>query len=293
MSIAAPQELHQAAGQEPVTRPPRRRRRILRYLIGGLMAAVAVTWIGLRIQPQPLPPVDLTPADVATTGLPDDLPAPVARFYQAVYGDAVPVVRTAVISGRGTMRISGITFPARFRFSHVAGQDYRHYIENTVFGAKMLAVDEWFVDGKARLQLPFGVSEGPNIDQGANLALWAEAIWMPSLWVTDERTRWEPIDDSSARLVVPFGSQQETFTVTFDPDTGLLRRMESMRYRGEGDAAKTLWVNEVVQWGELDGHTVPLHATVAWGDERPWARLRAEELVYNADLSSYVRAAGP
>jgi hypothetical protein len=33
---------------------------------------------------------------------------------------------------------------------------------------------------------------------------------------------------------------------------------------------------------------------VRWGDERSaWAVLRTEEVLYNADLSTYVRAEGP
>jgi hypothetical protein len=39
-----------------------------------------------------------------------------------------------------------------------------------------------------------------NSNQGANLAVWAEAIWFPSLWVTDTRVHWEPVDEHTALL---------------------------------------------------------------------------------------------
>ena len=279
------------------TRLPARRRRLTRvvaWVLGSLAAVAGAGWLGLRIEPKPLSPVAAAPGEVVTQPLPDGLPAPVERFYRALYGDRVPVIDTAVISGRGTMRIAGLTFPARFRFSHIAGQDYRHYIELTVFGRRVTAVNEWFLDGAARLELPVGVSQGPNVDQGANLALWAEAVWMPSLWVTDPQVSWEPIDDTSARLLVPFGDRTETLTVTFDPDTGLLRHMESLRFKGEEDVDKSLWLNDVVEWAELGGYTVPLRTTVTWADEgRPWAELRTEDVVYNADLTSYIAEAGP
>jgi hypothetical protein len=165
------------------------------------------------------------------------------------------------------MRIAGLTFPARYRFSHVTGDAFRHDIELTMFGRRVLSVNEWFVDGHARLELPFGVSEGPNVDQGANLALWAEAVWMPSVWVTDPRARWEAVDEHRALLHVPFGDEVETFTVSFDPDTDLLRRMESTRFKGEADSDKTLWINDAIDRSEVDGHPVPPRAEVTWADE--------------------------
>lgn len=283
------------AGRDPLdVARPRRWPRLLRYVIGLLVCTVTLGWLGLRVEPSPFDTPNLAEGEVAFVPLPADLPAPVERFYRALYGDSVPIVDTVVISGRGTMRISGVTLPARFRFSHLTGGAYRHHIQTTIYGRTLLAVDERFLDGKGRLELPFGISEGPRIDQGANLALWAEAVWMPSVWVTDDRVRWEAIDETSARLLVPFGEEVEVFTVTFDADTGLLQRMESLRFKGEADTTKTLWINEVGEWGELDGHPVPLVTSIEWGDEgSPWAVLRTEALNRNADLTTYIRHVGP
>ena len=70
-----------------------------------------------------------------------------------------------------------------------------------------MKVNEWYLDGKARMELPVGVIENePKIDMAANLALWGEAIWLPSILITDPRVRWEAIDDTTARLIVPFDS---------------------------------------------------------------------------------------
>ncbi len=78
-----------------------------------------------------------------------DLPAPVTRFYQQVYGDEVPLIETAVISGRGWVRpVGNLTIPARFRFTHEAGQNYRHYMEATFFGLPILKINEHFLDGR-------------------------------------------------------------------------------------------------------------------------------------------------
>jgi hypothetical protein len=275
--------------------PRRRVRRVLWWVAVAAVLVIGLVWTGLRIQPAPLQSAGVEAGgDDRVVPLPAGLPEPVDRFYRSLYGGQVPVVDSAVITGRGTMRIKGITLPARFRFTHVTGQDYRHYIENTFFGVPVLKINEWFTDGSGRLDLPFGTFEGEKIDQGGNLALWAEGVFMPSIWITDSRVHWEAVDSTSARLVVPFNEDTETFTVRFDAATGLLHRMESMRFKSEDSEAKTLWINEVVEWGEVDGHPVPVATALTWADEgSPWARLRTEEVLYNADLSRYIFASGP
>lgn len=264
--------------------------KVLVTLVTGIVVVASLGWLGLRVPPRPLSEPSANADEPRTIAMPAGLPAPVERFYREVYGDQVPVIDNAIISGRGTMRVNGLTLPVRWRFVHDTGQDYRHLIEVTWFGARVLTIDETFLDGTARLELPFGVSEGPEVDQGANLALWAEAIWMPAVWVTDPQVRWEPVDDHTALLYVPGPDGEEVFVARFAPDTDLITLFESMRFKGEDAQERTLWLNEAVTWGDLDGRLLPIETTVTWHDDGvPWARLTTEGVVYNTDITSHLR----
>jgi hypothetical protein len=266
--------------------------RIATVFASVLVALILLGWLGLLIDPKPFPGFPQPSPRFSTMPLPDDLPRPVERFYRQVYGEDVPVVQSAVITGRARMRINGITFPARYRFVHDAGQGYRHYIEACFYGIPLLKVNEHYLGGKSRLELPFGVSEGPKVDQGANLALWAEsAFWLPSVLITDGRVRWEPVDAVTALLVVPFGETKERFVVRFDGDTGMLRLMETMRYR---DEVKILWLNEARDWGIVNQTKLSVVSALTWLDEgTPWAVFNVEDVVYGPDVQTYARAKGP
>ena len=52
--------------------------------------------------------------------------------------------------------------------------------------------------------------------------------------------RWEPIDQTHARLIVPFeDTAEDEFTVTFDPETNLITRMETRRWKDADSTEKT------------------------------------------------------
>jgi hypothetical protein len=260
-----------------------------------LVLLIFIVVLGLKVKPKPFHPFPDQTKDLGTFPLPENLPAPVQRFYTTIYGEQIPLIESAVISGRAPMRVSGITLPARFRFTHITGQDYRHYIETTFFGLPVIKINESYLEGKSRMELPFGVIENePKIDQAANLGLWAESIWFPSILISDPRIRWEPIDENSALLVVPFGEEEDTFVARFNPETGLLQYLEAMRYRDAGDEAKTLWINEVREWGEENGKRIPIVGAVTWFDQgTPWAVFTVEEVILNADMSEYILEKGP
>lgn len=232
-----------------------------------------------RLLARPAPFAAVTPPIVPpeTIPLPADLPAPVARFYRLRYGDAVPVIDTAVLSGRGVMRLGGIPFPVRWRFLHEAARNFRAYFELTLGGMVVMRANEHYRDGHFRQELPFGVQEGkPHYDHAAALRLWAEwALWLPALLLADPAVHWLPVDDETALLRVPVGSGQEHLVVRFDATTGDLQYVEAMKYKHATDTHKTLWANAV------------------WFGDRPWAEFVVEDTVYNVPVDTTLAAHGP
>jgi hypothetical protein len=269
---------------------------IVVILVCIVAALVALGWLGLHTRPRPFPPFPLQTPELETVPLPKGLPAPVERFYRQVYGDSVPVIESAVFGGRATLRpvASFPAFPGRFRFTHIAGQGYRHYLEITMFGLPLIKGNEHFLNGKARLDLGIiGVSEGPNVDQAANLGLWAESAWFPAIWLTDPRVRWEAVDDVTAIMVVPFGEDEEFLVLRFDPQSGMLRFLEAMRYREDTDEGKILWICEALQWTAVGGYTLPAVGRITWFDQgTPWAVFGIEDVVYNVDVEDYIQRTG-
>jgi hypothetical protein len=194
------------------------------------------------------------------------------------------------------LRLGPVTFSARLRFAEASGQGYRHYLECTWFGLPLLRVNEWYLDGHLRQELPFGVVAGePRADQAANLAYWAElAFWLPSATLADPRVRWESIDATSAHLVVPFGPGEDALTATFDAQTGLLRQVEALRYRSARDAAKTPWRAEALGRETFLGMRLPSPVALTWLDQgTPWLVTTVEDAAYNVDVAAALRARGP
>jgi hypothetical protein len=259
-----------------------------------LLMVVLFFVFGLSVKPAPFPAYTAQPGPVTTTRIPSGLPEPVERFYNAYHGDAVPVYHSAVISGRGTLRFMGITFPARLRFTHQASEGYRHYIETTFYGLPILKVNEWFLEGHSRLELPFGVVENdPKVDQAANQGLWGETMFYPAAFLTSPGVRWEALDSRTARLYVPFGDQEQEFSVTVDPQSKMMQRMETLRYRDE-KVGFLRWWGEMTQVAGQDGQSPRTFFTVTWEDEgTPWLKAEIEQVVFNSDVSEYIRRRGP
>jgi hypothetical protein len=250
--------------------------KILIIIFGILISLLLIGWLGLLVKPKPFPPFAIETPKLQIIPLPAGLPAPVERFYRARYGENVPIIETAVISGRGTLKLGGIPLPIRFRFVHEAGQNFRSDIDMTMFGRPIMHALEVYADGHGRGVTPGGVDENEAwFDQSANIRMWAEAIdWFPSILVTDPAVHWEPIDEQTALLVVPFGETHDHLIVRFDPSDGSVKFIEAMKYKTAD--AKVLWINGI------------------WMDDgRPWITMNVEETLFNVDIGDYIREQKP
>jgi hypothetical protein len=136
------------------------------------------------------------------------------------------------------------------------------------------------------------VENDPGVDSAANQGLWGEMSFYPASLLTDPRVRWETGDDSSARLHVPFGAGEQVFTVYFDAQTGLLTRMETIRYHEQ--AGMVRWWGETSRLMSLNGQPVSVSFSATWEFEAtPWLVGEIEDAAFNTDVSDYIRQTGP
>lgn len=267
------------------------------FIFAGILIGIGLLgWLGLQVQPKPFPSFAGHTQPLKTVPLPAGLPVPVERFYHIVYGEEIPVIETVVIQGRGVLKpFMNIQVPARFVFVHNAGKDYRHYFEATFFGFPLLRVNEGYIDGASFFESPMAsMTDDPNSNQAANLTVWAEALWFPAVWLTDPRVHWEPVDENTALLYVPYKDDEENFLVRFNPETGLIDLMETMRYRDAGeDQPKILWILQNEDRGPVADGNIRSVGSAMWLDQgSPWACFDAEEIILNADVAAYIRQRG-
>jgi hypothetical protein len=248
----------------------------MKLLITGAAFVAALgmlSWLGLLIQPAAYPPFGVQTPPLEMRPLPAGLPAPVERFYRLTYGDNLPVIASAVVSGRGAMAPFRVSLPMRFRMLYTVGRDYRAEFEATFFGLPVMRAAETYIDGHGTGQTPAGTDQGAWFDQAINVRIWCELLqWMPAALLGEPRVAWEPVDETTALLRVPFGEQKQTIVVRFDPETGQLRYFEAMKGRSASETL--LWINGI------------------WADQgKPWITLNIEEQLYNVPVVDAIRAA--
>lgn len=250
--------------------------KIVIIIVCVLVAILLIAWLGLQVKPKSFAPYTSESPELQTISLPVGLPSPVELFYRARYGETIPVIDTAVISGRGTLKLGGMLLPIRFRFVHEAGKNFRSDIDMTFFGMPTLHASELYLDGHGRGVTPGGVNEGEAwFDQSANIRMWAEAIdWFPSVLLTNPMVKWEPIDENTALLIVPLGESQDHLIVRFDPHNHTVTFIEAMKYKTAN--AKVLWINGI------------------WMDDgKRWLHMNIEETLFNVDVHDYIREQVP
>ena len=79
----------------------------------------------------------------------------------------------------------------------------------------------------------------------------------------------------------------------FDPESGFMRRMSGMRYRGQ-EETKTPWRGEFSEWRTLQGIKVPYRNVAFWEDQgEPYGIFEIEGAEHNVDVSEKISSKLP
>lgn len=215
------------------------------------------------------------------------LPAPVERFAHTAFGRHGSAIDTLAMEGRGRVRIGPLPWmPIRIWMYHRLGRDYVGLIRVRPAGLTVLSVIDAYVDGAGITKIGPAASIGPEVDQGAFLGMWAAAVAYPSTWT--DCVRWQPVDEHSARVRLPFGNGVQEALLRFDPQSGFPARFEADRYRTVG-GPKLRWYGDSSDWRSWDGIPAPRNVTAWWSDQpTPWFEMSVEAVRANVDVDQMI-----
>ena len=200
-----------------------------------------------------------------STGSIPALPAPVARFADLVQPEKAARARTLLLEGRGRIRQRPLPWlPMRIRIHVVPGEGRVMDLEMAFGPITVMRGLDAYLDGRGITKAVGSADVGPEIDQGAFHTLVIETMLYPWAWSKLD-FRWESVDDTTARLLVPFAGGTEGATVRFDRATGLPLAYEVPRFKGRG--AKIDWRVDLLDWRRFGPVWSPGKFLVTWADE--------------------------
>lgn len=216
--------------------------------------------------------------DKGTAVVPNDLPAPVERYFTFAIPSQTDRLHTARIRWTGEFQLR----PGAGWRSFEAEQYFTVSPPGFVWDARIdmiplvpVRVRDSYIAGQGTMLGRVGglvtvVSQGgsPEIASSA-LARWlGEAVWFPTALLPyatqSEGVQWQAMDDSTARATIRDGGSEVSAEFHFAP-TGEITRMTALRYR-DVDGASVLTPFEGVyrDYARRNGIMIPMFAEVAW-----------------------------
>lgn len=216
--------------------------------------------------------------------MPEVLPAPVGRWVEAAGFDRLAGIETIGSIATGRIRIGPLPWlPVDVRTVHHLGRGQVRDIRLRIGPVPVLRVLDAYVDGAGITKIGPVPSVGPAIDQGAFLAMWAEAVAWPAAWRQAPGLRWEAVDDDRARLHIPFGDGTEVMDVAFDPASAYPYAFDVVRFRSKDE--KLGWraeCSDLRSFGEIRAWS---HVTATWADAPgPWFEAWFRRIVPNVPV---------
>jgi hypothetical protein len=202
----------------------------------------------------------------------DSLPPPVRRYLEVTRAEGKPIPRFALLQQRGGLRTAADKPWMPFESEQIYSMDPPGFLwlarAKIAPGVHMLARDK-FVDVRGNMWitleglLTVANGVGPEMDQGAGLRFWGEALAFPEL-VRSPYLRWEAMSDTQARVRIEQGELKLEAVIEFN-EQGLPIATHAQRYRDvNGKGVLTPWTGHSREWRELDGRLFPTQWESVW-----------------------------
>lgn len=195
----------------------------------------------------------------------DTLPEPVQRYFNHVLKNGQPYISYVRIKHIGKFK-AGLNKG----WMNIKGEQYAT-TEKPGFLWKgttsfFVARDMYIADeGKLIVSLLslFKVvnAKGEQYNQGELLRWLGEGVMYPTIFLPNDRLKWLPIDNETARLTYDYNGLSLFFDITFD-EMGLITQMQTKRYMNE--AKLETWVIKLSNYREINNIVIPTEFDVLW-----------------------------
>lgn len=206
------------------------------------------------------------------------LPAPVARYFRAAFGDEPRVVTHARVAWTGQFNMGSPGADNWVPFT--ADQDFVPGAPGMVWNARMrmmpgltVRVRDGFVDGEGSMYaavlgvFPVVDRKGsPDMATASLQRYLAEAVWLPTALLPGEGVRWTAIDDSRALATIRAGEVEASVEFRFGDDGLVTAMVVPDRLFDDGKRApeRHPWRGRILRYTTFDGMRVPAEAVVEW-----------------------------
>lgn len=250
-----------------------------------LLGLFGLAAFGFYVFPRPYQPHPVPSRLEERAPLNLDLPEPVYRHFHETLGDSPPLIHTAVIWGRGKIRLKNVWMPFRFKGWYRPGESFIRRMVLTWYRRPLLRGQDSLIGDQGTFALAGRSDQGEWVDQNERLNMWAQAVCMPAVFVHDPRVHWEPVDEETARLVINFGERTDHLLAHFDGSTGRMTHLSGLRF-AEDAPEKEPWRVDLLAWKDFYGMLIPCQFSVAWGESgSPWSYWNIDGVAYNVNVS--------
>ncbi len=213
-----------------------------------------------------------------------DLPSPVQRYFAYSLQENQPYISYARLKHGGEFR----TKPDK-KWVSIKGQEY-FTVQKPGFvwfgKVPFVSAKDIYCDGKGNLKvrllstIKLVDAKGKEVDQGELLRWLAEAPWFPAALLPSEKLKWEPIDSSSAKVILSDRAITVEGIFHFNAQ-GQITRFDAKRYK---DNCLENWTGHYSDYKEVDGMQIPFYVEVVWNLETGdfcYAKFNITEIDFN------------